>query len=62
MKERAALGNLLLQEQKAALQLRTHLADLRAGESFKPFQAHGENLGRAVDCKPLGGGNRLVTP
>ena len=62
VKERAALGNLLLREEKFALQLRTHLADLPAGELFKPFQTQRENLGHTVDCKPLGGGNHLVTP
>ena len=38
VKERTALGNLLLQEEKVARQLRTHLTDLPAGEIFKPFQ------------------------
>ena len=62
VKGRAALGNLPLQEDKVALQLRTHLADLSAGEISKPLQTQRENLGHAMDCKPLGGGNHLVTP
>lgn len=56
-----ALGN-VLQEEKAAQQLCTHLADLPAGETVKPFQAQRENLGCTMDCEPLGGSNVLVTP
>jgi len=62
MKESTALGNLLLQAEKAAPQLRTHLGNLLAAESFKPLQTQRENLGRPMDRKPLGGGNSLVTP
>lgn len=61
VKERTALGNLLLREEKVALQRHTHLADLPAGAIFKPFQTHCENPGRAMDCKPLGGSDHLVT-
>lgn len=61
MTERPALGN-PLQEENVALQLCTHLADLVAGESFKPLQTDRENLGRAMDREPLGGGSHLVTP
>lgn len=49
-------------KKNVALWLRTHLVDLPAGEIFEPFQAHREDLGRAMDCKPLGGGDHLVTP
>jgi len=54
--------NLLLHEEKAAPQLRTHLGNLLAAESVKPLQTHRENLGRAMDRKSLGDGNPLVTP
>lgn len=59
--KRTALGN-LLQEEKAAHQLCTHLADLPTSEAVKPFQTHRENLGCTMDCEPLGGSNILLTP
>lgn len=59
--KRTALGN-LLQEEEAAHQLCTHLADLPAGEAVKPFQTHRENLGCTMDCEPLGGSNIFLTP
>ena len=62
VKESTALGNLLLQAEKAAPQLRTHLGNLLAGESVTPLQTQRENLGQAMDRKHLGGGNPLVTP